>query len=87
MARAEHETREFVQWLGIEVVREITGRQEASDDELWQLVKQTVRKVSHRIEVTVSVMPCENGEERLEQVLDMLSRPIKKGGNNANIKQ
>lgn len=87
MARAEHETREFVQWLGIEVVREITGRQEASDDELWQLVKQSVRNVSRQIQLTFSVMPCENGAERLEHVLDMLSRPINKGGNNANVKQ
>ena len=87
MARADREVRKVIEGLGIEVVREIAGKPEATDEEVWQLVKHAARNVKRRIEIIVSVIPYQNGEERLERVMDMLNRPQKKGGNDADNNQ
>lgn len=71
--------------LGIEVIRELVGKPQATEDEVRQLVRQAITNWKRRSGITVAIKPYENGEERLESLLDWLNRQSSwEGGNNGD---
>jgi len=75
MAKSDHQVRKVIDTLGIEVVRELAGKPGATEDEARKLLKQAITNWKRRSGITVEIKPYENGEERLESLLDWLNRP------------
>ena len=75
MAKGDHQVRKVIDALGIEVVRELAGKPGATEDEARKLLKQAITNWKRRSGITVEIKPYENGEERLETLLDWLNRP------------
>jgi len=85
MTRGDREVKKVIDTLGIEVIRELVGKPEATGGEVRQLVRQAIANWKLRSGITVAIKPYENGEERLESLLDWLNRPSSwEGGNNAD---
>jgi len=85
MTRGDREVKKVIDTLGIEVIRELVGKPEATGGEVRQLVRQAIANWKLRSRITVAIKPYENGEERLESLLDWLNRPSSwEGGNNAD---
>jgi len=85
MTRGDREVKKVIDTLGIEVIRELVGKPEATEAEVRQLVRQAVSSWKRRSGITVTIKPYENGEERLQSLLDWLNRPSSwEGGNNAD---
>ncbi|GAG85208.1 unnamed protein product [marine sediment metagenome] len=85
MTRGDREIKKLIDTLGIEVIRELVDKPEATEAEVRQLVRQAVSSWKRRSGITVTIKPYENGEERLESLLDWLNRPSSwEGGNNAD---
>ena len=85
MTRGDHEVKKVIDTLGIEVIRELVDKPEATEGEVRQLVKQAVTNWKRRSGITVAIKPYENGEEKLESLLDWLNRASSwEGGNNAD---
>jgi len=71
--------------LGVEVLGELAGKPEATENEVRQLVRQAITSWKRRSGITVAIKPYENGEERLESLLDWLNRPSSwEGGKDAD---
>jgi hypothetical protein len=84
MAKGNHQVQKVIDTLGIEVVRELTDKPEATECEVKQLVRQAISKWKRRSGISVEIKPYENGEERLESLLDWLNRPSSwEGGKDA----
>jgi hypothetical protein len=75
MAKSDHQVQKVIDTLGIEVVRELAGKPGATEDEARKLLKQAITNWKRRSGITVEIKPYENGEERLETLLDWLNRP------------
>ena len=75
MAKSDHQVQKVIDTLGIEVVRELAGKPGATEDEARKLLKQAITNWKRRSGITVEIKPYENGEERLESLLDWLNRP------------
>jgi len=85
MAKGDRQVQKLIDTLGIEVVRELACKPEATEGEVRQLVRQAITNWKRRSGITVAIKPYENGEERLESLLDWLNRPSSwEGGNNAD---
>lgn len=85
MTRGNREVKKVMETLGIEVIRELVGKPQATEDEVRQLVRQAITNWKRRSGITVAIKPYENGEERLESLLDWLNRPSSwEGGNNGD---
>ena len=85
MTRGNREVKKVIDTLGIEVIRELVGRPRATEAEIRQLVRQAISNWKRRSGIIVTIKPYENGEERLESLLDWLNRPSSwKGGNNGD---
>jgi hypothetical protein len=74
MAKSDHQVQKVIDTLGIEVVRELAGKPGATEDEARKLLKQAITNWKRRSGITVEIKPYENGEERLETLLDWLNR-------------
>lgn len=84
MAKGEHQVQKVIDTLGIEVVRELADKPEATEREVRQLVRQAIINWKRRSGITVEIKPYENVEERIESILDWLNRPSSwEGGKNA----
>ena len=75
MAKSDHQVQKVIDTLGIEVVRELAGKPGATEAEARKLLKQAITNWKRRSGITVEIKPYENGEERLETLLDWLNRP------------
>jgi hypothetical protein len=75
MAKSDHQVQKVIDTLGIEVVRELAGKPGATEDEARKLLKQAITNWKRRSGIMVEIKPYENGEERLETLLDWLNRP------------
>ena len=75
MAKSDHQVQKVIDTLGIEVVRELAGKPGATEDEARKLLKQAITNWKRRSGITIEIKPYENGEERLETLLDWLNRP------------
>jgi len=85
MTRGNREVKKVMETLGIEVIRELVGKPQATEDEVRQLVRQAITNWKRRSGITVAIKPYENGEERLESLLDWLNRQSSwEGGNNGD---
>jgi hypothetical protein len=85
MTRGDREIKKLIDTLGIEVIRELVGKPGATKDEIRKLVRQAITNWKRHSGITVAIKPYENGEERLESLLDWLNRPSSwEGGNNAD---
>lgn len=85
MAKGEHQVQKVIDTLGIEVVRELADKPEATEREVRQLVRQAIINWKRRSGITVEIKPYENVEERIESILDWLNRPSSwEGGKNAD---
>jgi len=85
MTRGNREVKKVMEILGIEVIRELVGKPQATEDEVRQLVRQAITNWKRRSGITVAIKPYENGEERLESLLDWLNRQSSwEGGNNGD---
>ncbi len=88
MAKGDQQAQKVIDTLGIEVVRELAGKPEATEGEVRQLVRQAITNWKRRSGILVEIKPYDNGEERLESLLDWLNRPSSwKGGNDADNSQ
>ena len=85
MTRGNREVKKVMETLGIEVIMELVGKPQATEDEVRQLVRQAITNWKRRSGITVAIKPYENGEERLESLLDWLNRQSSwEGGNNGD---
>jgi hypothetical protein len=73
--KPDHQVQKIIDFLGIEVVRELAGKPEATVSEVKQLVRQAITNWKRRSGIAIEIRLCENGEERLESLLDWLNRP------------
>lgn len=88
MAKGDRQVQKLIDTLGIEVVRELACKPEATENEVRQLVRQAITNWKRRSGIMVAIKPYENGEERIESLLDWLNRPSSwEGGNNADNSQ
>jgi hypothetical protein len=86
--RPDRQAQKVIDTLGIEVVRELADKPEATETEVRQLVRQAIINWKRRSGIIVEIKPYENGEERLESLLDWLNRPSSwEGGNDVNNSQ
>lgn len=84
MAKGDRQVRKVIDTLGVEVVKELTGKPEATDSEIRQLVRQAITAWKRRSGIIVEIKSYDNGEERIESLLDWLNRPSSwEGGKNA----
>ena len=74
MTKGDREIEKVIDTLGLEVIRELVGKPEATEGEVRQLVRQAVTNWKRRSGITVAIKPYENAEERLESLLDWLNR-------------
>lgn len=85
MNRPDPQVQKVIDTLGVEVVRELADKPEATEGEVRQLVRQAIANWKRRSGIAIEIKLCENGEERLESLLDWLNRPSSwEGGNDAN---
>ena len=85
MGKPDRQVQKVIDTLGIEVVRELATKPEATENEVRQLVKQAITNWKRRSGITVAIKPYENGEERIESLLDWLNRPSSwEGGKDAD---
>jgi hypothetical protein len=88
MTKGNRQVQRVIDTLGIEVVRELAGKSEATEGEVRQLVRQAITNWKRRSGIRVEIKPYDNGEERLESLLDWLNRPSSwEGGNDADNSQ
>jgi hypothetical protein len=88
MTKNGRQVQRVIDSLGIEVVRELSDKPEATEGEVRELVKQAITNWKRRSGIAVELKSCENGEERLESLLDWLNRPSSwEGGNDVSTKQ
>ena len=88
MAKGDRQVQKIIDTLGVEVVRELAGKPEATEDTARQLVRQVITNWKRRSRIMVEIKPYENGEERLESLLDWLNRPSSwEGGKDADNNQ
>ena len=88
MAKGDRQVQKVIDTLGVEVVRELADKPEATEGEVRQLVRQAITNWKRRSGITVEIKPYENGEERLESLLDWLNRPSSwEGGNDVDNSQ
>jgi hypothetical protein len=88
MTKGDRQVQRVIDTLGIEVVRELAGKPEATEGEVRQLVRQAITNWKRRSGIAVEIKPYDNGEERLESLLDWLNRPSSwEGGNDADNSQ
>ena len=88
MAKGDRQVQKVIDTLGIEVVKELAGKPEATEGDVRQLVRQAITNWKRRSGITVEIKPYDNGEERLESLLDWLNRPSSwEGGENADNSQ
>lgn len=84
MAKGNRQVQKVIDTLGVEVVRELAGKPEATADEVRQLVRKAIANWKRRSGIIVEIKPYDNGEERIESLLDWLNRPSSwEGGKNA----
>jgi len=84
MTRGDREVKKVIDTLGIEVVRELASKPEATENEVRQLVRKAIANWKRRSGIIVEIKPYDNGEERIESLLDWLNRPSSwEGGKNA----
>jgi polyhydroxyalkanoate synthesis regulator phasin len=83
MASDDCEIQRIISALGLELIKELVGRPEATEEELRHILKEAVKSAKRRVEVKVDIQPHENEKERIESVLDWLKS--KKGGNSSNV--
>jgi hypothetical protein len=84
MTKRERQVQRVIDTLGVEVVRELAGKPEATEGEIRLLVRQAITNWERRSGIAVEINSCETGEERLESLLDWLNRPSSwEGGNDA----
>lgn len=87
MARGDREVRQLIDAIGIEVIKELVGKPEATENEIRLRLRQAVTNWKRHREITVAIKPYENEGERLESILDWLNRPSsEEGGRNAGDK-
>ena len=85
MGKPDRQVQKVIDTLGIEVIRELIGKPEATGSEVKQLVRQAIANWKRRTEIMVAIKPYDNGEERLDSLLDWLNRPSSwEGGNDAD---
>ena len=88
MTKSERQVQKVIDTIGIEVVRELIGKPEATEGEVRQIVRQSITNWKRRSRIAVEIKPYETGEERLESLLDWLNRPSSwEGGNDADNSQ
>jgi len=75
MAKGDRQVRKVIDTLGVEVVRELTGKPEATDSEIRQLVRQAITAWKQHSGIIVEIKPYDDVEERIESILDWLNRP------------
>lgn len=75
MSKGDPQVHKIIETLGIEVVRELACKPEATENEVRQLVRQAITNWKRRSGIAIEIKLCENGEERLETLLDWLNRP------------
>lgn len=84
MGKSDRQVQKVIDTLGVEVVRELAGKPEATADEVRQLVRKAIANWKRRSGIIVEIKPYDNGEERIESLLDWLNRPSSwEGGKNA----
>lgn len=74
MAKGDRKVQKVIDTLGIEVIRELTGKPEATEDEVIQLVRQAISNWKRNSGISVEIRPSDNAEERIESILDWLNR-------------
>ena len=88
MGKSERQVQKVIDTLGVEVVRELAGKLEATEDEVRQPVRQAITNWKRRSGIMVEIKPYDEGEERVESLLDWLNRPsLWEGGKNADNNQ
>jgi len=84
VGKSDRQVQKVIDTLGVEVVRELAGKPEATADEVRQLVRKDIANWKRRSGIIVEIKPYDNGEERIESLLDWLNRPSSwEGGKNA----
>jgi len=84
VGKSDRQVQKVIDTLGVEVVRELAGKPEATADEVRQLVRKAIANWKRRSGIIVEIKPYDNGEERIESLLDWLNRPSSwEGGKNA----
>jgi hypothetical protein len=73
MAKGDRKVQKVIDTLGIEVVRELTGKSEATDDEVRQLVRKAISNWERHCGITVEIRSSDDVEERIESILDWLN--------------
>jgi len=88
MSKGDRQVQKLIDTLGVEVVKELAGKPEATEGEVRQLVRQAITSWKRRSGITFEIKPYENGEDRLESLLDWLNRPSSwEGGKDADNNQ
>ena len=75
MGKSERQVQKVIDTLGVEVVRELAGKLEATEDEVRQLVRHAITAWKRRSGIIIEIKPYDNEEERIESILDWLNRP------------
>jgi hypothetical protein len=75
MAKGDHQVQKVIDTLGVEVVRELAGKPEATEDEVRRLVRHAITAWKRRRGIIIEIEPSDNEEERIESILDWLNRP------------
>ncbi len=74
MAKGDRQVQKVIDTLGVEVVRELTGKPEATESEIRQLVRQAIAAWKRHSGIIVEIRPSDDVEERIESILDWLNR-------------
>jgi len=85
VGKSDRQVQKVIDTLGVEVVRELAGKPEATEGEARQLVRHAITAWKRRSGIIVEIKPYDNEEERIESLLDWLNRPSSwEGGKNAD---